>query len=70
MFSNHVCVVMGVYFAEKINYYLGRNWEKFATQDYFDKHVFFSVKFVAWSSPNHFNNNIGMFYEMHGQNKS
>ena len=45
----HVCAVMGVYFTEKINYYLGQNWEKFATQDYFDKHGFFLSN--LWSSP-------------------
>ena len=49
LFSNHVCVVMGVYFVEKINYYLGWNWEKFATHEYFAKHGVFLSYF--WSGP-------------------
>lgn len=44
-----LAALMGVYFAEKINYYLGRNWEKFATQDYFDKHGVFLSN--LWSGP-------------------
>nr|ADE75930.1 unknown [Picea sitchensis] len=44
-----LATLMGVYFAEKINYYLGRNWEKFATQDYFDKHGVFLSN--LWSGP-------------------
>ncbi|OVA12309.1 Transmembrane protein 18 [Macleaya cordata] len=39
----------GVYFAEKINIFLGNNWKSFAGQNYFDPHgVFLSA---LWSGP-------------------
>ncbi|XP_074263538.1 uncharacterized protein LOC141586263 isoform X1 [Silene latifolia] len=39
----------GVYLAERINRFLGNNWESFATQNYFDPlGLFFSV---LWSGP-------------------
>ena len=39
----------GCLFCLKNNYYLGRNWEKFATHDYFDKHGVFLSN--LWSGP-------------------
>ncbi|GMJ02184.1 Arabidopsis Transmembrane Protein 18 [Hibiscus trionum] len=41
--------LLGVYFAESLNKFLGDNWKKFATQNYFDPSgVFLSV---VWSGP-------------------
>lgn len=33
--------VLPIYFAERINTFCQANWERFAGQDYFDKHGFF-----------------------------
>ncbi|RWW44937.1 hypothetical protein BHE74_00049266, partial [Ensete ventricosum] len=42
-------VLSGVYFAERINSFLGKNWKSFSSQNYFDPHgVFISV---LWSGP-------------------
>ncbi|KAL2635132.1 hypothetical protein R1flu_006611 [Riccia fluitans] len=44
-FSGLICI----YFAERLNTILDRNWKKFARQPYFDRHgVFFST---VWSVP-------------------
>ncbi|XVF29966.1 hypothetical protein REPUB_Repub16aG0016700 [Reevesia pubescens] len=41
--------LLGVYFAESLNRFLGYNWKKFATQNYFDPSgVFLSA---LWSGP-------------------
>ncbi|XP_057973311.1 uncharacterized protein LOC131161513 [Malania oleifera] len=39
----------GVYLAENINVFLGKNWERFAGQNYFDSHGLFLS--VLWSGP-------------------
>ncbi|XP_009411913.2 uncharacterized protein LOC103993542 isoform X2 [Musa acuminata AAA Group] len=39
----------GVYLAEKVNSFLGRNWKSFSSQNYFDPHGLFIS--VLWSSP-------------------
>ncbi|XP_010538916.1 PREDICTED: transmembrane protein 18-like [Tarenaya hassleriana] len=49
----HMCLFLlalaGVYFAEGLNGFLGKNWKSFSTQNYFDPHgVFLSV---LWSGP-------------------
>uniref|UniRef100_A0A0C9S4J1 Transmembrane protein 18 n=1 Tax=Wollemia nobilis TaxID=56998 RepID=A0A0C9S4J1_9CONI len=44
-----LAALMGVYFAETINYYLGRNWKRFAGQNYFDQHGVFLSN--VWSGP-------------------
>eukprot|EP01018_Ginkgo_biloba_P019997 Gb_16496 [translate_table: standard] len=44
-----LAALMGVYFAEKINYHLGRNWKSFAGQNYFDHHGVFLSN--VWSGP-------------------
>lgn len=39
----------GVYLAEKLNRFLGAQWQSFATQNYFDPHgIFISI---LWSGP-------------------
>lgn len=44
-----MCAVSGVYFAERINSFLGENWKTFASQNYFDPHGLFIS--VLWSGP-------------------
>ncbi|WOL03553.1 transmembrane protein 18 [Canna indica] len=39
----------GVYFAERINSFLGNNWKSFSSQNYFDPHGLFIS--VLWSGP-------------------
>ncbi|CAD5182897.1 unnamed protein product [Musa acuminata subsp. malaccensis] len=41
--------VSGVYFAERINSFLGENWKSFSSQNYFDPHGLFIS--VLWSGP-------------------
>ncbi|RRT50079.1 hypothetical protein B296_00044128, partial [Ensete ventricosum] len=42
-------VLSGVYFAEWINSFLGKNWKSFSSQNYFDPHGLFIS--VLWSGP-------------------
>ncbi|MCL7030625.1 hypothetical protein MKW94_027859 [Papaver nudicaule] len=47
--SLFLVALVGVYFAESMNTFLGSNWKSFAGQNYFDKHgVFLSA---LWSGP-------------------
>ncbi|CAL9775877.1 unnamed protein product [Musa acuminata subsp. burmannicoides] len=39
----------GVYLAERVNSFLGRNWKSFSSQNYFDPHGLFLS--VLWSGP-------------------
>lgn len=49
-FSYLLCVaVVGVYLAERMNYFLGSNWESFSGQNYFDVHGLFLS--TLWSGP-------------------
>ncbi|KAK8623996.1 hypothetical protein V6N13_065355 [Hibiscus sabdariffa] len=41
--------LLGIYFAESLNRFLGDNWKKFATQNYFDPSGLFLS--VLWSGP-------------------
>lgn len=41
--------LLGVYFAESLNKFLGDNWKKFASQNYFDQSGLFLS--VLWSGP-------------------
>ncbi|KAL4332954.1 hypothetical protein GQ457_07G021890 [Hibiscus cannabinus] len=47
--SLFLLTLLGVYFAESLNRFLGDNWKEFATQNYFDPSGLFLS--VLWSGP-------------------
>ncbi|ONK73602.1 uncharacterized protein A4U43_C04F33340 [Asparagus officinalis] len=48
-FCLSILAFSGVYLAERINSFLGKNWKSFASQNYFDPHGLFIS--VLWSGP-------------------
>ncbi|KAE8682320.1 putative Malectin/receptor protein kinase family protein [Hibiscus syriacus] len=49
LLSLFLLALLGVYFAESLNKFLGGNWKEFATQNYFDPSGLFLS--VVWSGP-------------------